>query len=109
MVFTERLAAETVAERLSAWGALDVAESKKGTFMASFDGIRFTWLYYPNPLLGELILSSEISGLSLASIVDIALAARYTRLNTALVTEFNSNVRVNTKEMPERGESAGIR
>jgi hypothetical protein len=42
--------------------------------MASFDGIRFTWLYYPNPLLGELILSSEISGLSLASIVDIALA-----------------------------------
>jgi len=66
-------AVEAVAEKLSAFGTLDVAETKKGTFHGFVDGIRVTWLYYPNPLLEELIISPGIPGLSLASLVDIAL------------------------------------
>ena len=65
-------AAETISERLSMMGALDLSETKKGTFHGFVDGIRVSWLYYPNPLLDELITSSGVPGLNLASLVDIA-------------------------------------
>ena len=66
-------AADTIAENLSALGVLDIAETKKGTFHGFVDGIRITWLYYPNPLLGELATPPEVPGLRIASMVDIAL------------------------------------
>ena len=65
-------AAETVTENLSKLGSLSISETKKGTFHGFVDGIRVAWLYYPNPLLGELIQSPEIPGLRLASMMDIA-------------------------------------
>ena len=66
-------APEVVAESLSALGTLDFSETKMGTFHGFVDGIRVTWLYYPNPLLEELITLPGVPGLSLASLIDIAL------------------------------------
>ncbi len=65
-------AVETVAESLSVLGALNIAETQKGTFHGFIDGIRVAWLYYPNPLLNALVTLPEVPGLSLASLVDIA-------------------------------------
>ena len=65
-------AVETVAENLSLLGALNIAETQKGTFHGFIDGIRVAWLYYPNPLLSALVTLPEVPGLSLASLVDIA-------------------------------------
>jgi len=57
---------------LSALGKVKVAETKKGTFHGFLDGIRVTWLRYPNPLLKPLISVEEVPGLRLASLTDIA-------------------------------------
>ena len=35
--------------------------------------MRITWLYYPNPLLGDLIQPPDMPGLALASLLDIGL------------------------------------
>lgn len=65
-------AVETVVESLFVLGALNIAETKEGTFHGFIDGIRVAWLYYPNPLLSALVTLPEVPGLSLASLVDIA-------------------------------------
>ncbi len=65
-------AVETVVESLSVLGTLNIAETKEGTFHGFIDGIRVAWLYYPNPLLSALVTLPEVPGLSLASLVDIA-------------------------------------
>lgn len=49
-----------------------VAETKKGTFHGFINGVRVTWLYYPNPLLKPLLNVEDIAGLRLASLTDIA-------------------------------------
>lgn len=64
---------EAVEKNLSKMGQLRISETKKGTFHGFVNGIRVTWLYYPNPLLDELITSPDIPGLRLASLIDIAL------------------------------------
>lgn len=67
-----RFDAEHIAESLSKLGQLRISETKRGAFHGFVDGIRVTWLYYPNPLLGELITPADIPGLRLASLIDIA-------------------------------------
>jgi len=57
---------------LSVLGKVKVAETKKGTFHGFIDGIRVTWLMYPNPLLNPLINVKDVLGLQLASLTDIA-------------------------------------
>ncbi len=57
---------------LSVLGKVKVAETKKGTFHGFIDGIRVTWLMYPNPLLNPLINVKDVPGLQLASLTDIA-------------------------------------
>lgn len=57
---------------LTALGKVKVAETKRGTFHGFIDGIRVTWLHYPNPLLKPLIAVGDIPGLRLASLTDIA-------------------------------------
>lgn len=57
---------------LSVLGKTKMAESRKGTFHGFIDGIRVTWLRYPNPLLQPLINVEEVPGLLLASLTDIA-------------------------------------
>lgn len=64
--------AEKIAEDLQKVGQLRISETKKGTFHGFVDAIQVTWLYYPNPLLGELITLPDIPGLRLASLIDIA-------------------------------------
>lgn len=63
---------EEVAKSLAEIGQLRIAETKRGTFHGFVDGIQVTWLYYPNPLLDELITVSAVPGLRLASLTDIA-------------------------------------
>jgi hypothetical protein len=65
--------AEAVAESLAEIGRVRVSEMKKGTFHGFVDGVQVTWLYYPNPMLGELVVSPDMPGLRLASLTDIAL------------------------------------
>lgn len=64
--------AEAIAESLSELGQLRISETKRGTFHGFMDDIQITWLYYPNPLLDQLITSPAAPGLRLASLVDIA-------------------------------------
>ncbi|NPV73104.1 MAG: nucleotidyl transferase AbiEii/AbiGii toxin family protein [Pelotomaculum sp.] len=57
---------------LSVLGKVEVAETGRGTFHGFIDGIRVTWLWYPNPLLRPLINVEDVAGLKLASLTDIA-------------------------------------
>lgn len=54
---------------LSVLGKVKVAETKKGTFHGFIDGIRVTWLMYPNPLLNPLINVKDVLGGSVKLIV----------------------------------------
>lgn len=62
---------DRVAERLSQLGRLEISETAKGTFHGRLDGVRVTWLHYPNPILEECIDANEPRSLKLASLRDI--------------------------------------
>ncbi len=64
---------EIVANSLSGLGRLEVTEAAKRTLHAIIDGIRITYLHYPNPLLADLIQPPDMPRLSLASLLDIGL------------------------------------
>lgn len=59
--------------RLSKLGTVMVSDMQKGTFHGILDGVRLTWLHYPNPLLADLIQTEEMPGLKLASLLDMGL------------------------------------
>ncbi len=58
---------------LSELGKVVVSDMQKGTFHGILDGVRLTWLHYPNPLLADLIQTEEMPGLKLASLLDMGL------------------------------------
>ncbi|MGI6702804.1 MAG: nucleotidyl transferase AbiEii/AbiGii toxin family protein [Clostridia bacterium] len=58
---------------LSQMGQLKTVETKKGTYHGFLDGVRVTWLRYPNPLIEPLESEKDFYGLLLPSITDIAL------------------------------------
>lgn len=62
-----------IEERLKSFGSLMVSLSKSGTLHALLNEVRVTWLYYPYPLLQPLVQVSELPGLTIASLLDIAL------------------------------------
>ena len=62
---------EVLARQLSNLKPFEVNEASKGTLHGILDGVRVTWLYYPNPLLDHLITSPEMPNLKLASLKDI--------------------------------------
>jgi hypothetical protein len=63
---------ENVYRNLSKFGDCMVTDMKKGTLHALVDGIRVTWLWYPNPLLKPLIENDDfVKGLKVASLLDI--------------------------------------
>jgi hypothetical protein len=64
---------EDVYRSLSRLGDSMITDMKKGTLHALVDGIRVTWLWYPNPLLEPLIHEDEVRGLKMASLLDIGL------------------------------------
>lgn len=64
---------EVLASRLSRLGDLKINEVKRGTFHGLLDGIRITWLHYPNPLLIDLVQTADMHGLQMASLLDIGL------------------------------------
>ncbi|NYE58570.1 nucleotidyl transferase AbiEii/AbiGii toxin family protein [Carboxydothermus ferrireducens] len=64
---------EQLVARLKEKGEIMESEIGKDTFHGVLDGVRVTWLYYPNPLLKPLIEDKNIPGLFLASIIDIGL------------------------------------
>lgn len=57
--------------RLEALGALAISETARGTFHGVLDGVRVTWLHYPNPLLRPLQEAPDLAGFYLASPADI--------------------------------------
>ena len=59
-------------QNLSVLGKVKVAEIHDGTFHGFVDGVRVTWLYYPNPLLQPWLTVDEAPGLRLASLTDLA-------------------------------------
>lgn len=54
---------EVLAQQLSNIKPFEVNEASKGTIHGILDNVRVTWLYYPNPLLDDLITSSELPNL----------------------------------------------
>ena len=50
---------------LEGFSEVAVAETWPGTFHGWIDGIRVSWLHYPNPLLEELIEAEDLPGLFL--------------------------------------------
>ncbi|MGI6789928.1 nucleotidyl transferase AbiEii/AbiGii toxin family protein [Aminivibrio sp.] len=58
---------------LAPFGRVTVAETRAGTFHGWIDGIRVTWLHYPNPLLDPLEQPPELPGLSMSSPRDTGL------------------------------------
>ncbi|MEW5954591.1 MAG: nucleotidyl transferase AbiEii/AbiGii toxin family protein [Bacillota bacterium] len=64
---------EQLYQSLSHLGRIRIAETRQGTFHGFVDGIRVTWLHYPNPLLEPLIAVEDIPGFHIASLKDIAL------------------------------------
>ncbi|MGI6253646.1 MAG: nucleotidyl transferase AbiEii/AbiGii toxin family protein [Aminivibrio sp.] len=58
---------------LELFGEVAVAETHTGTFHGWIDGIRVSWLYYPNPLLEELRKAKDLQKLFLASPLDTGL------------------------------------
>lgn len=52
-------------------GDINILYSAKDTLHMLLDGVRVTWLYYPNPLLDSLVIPTEIKGLKIASKIDI--------------------------------------
>ncbi|NLZ31906.1 MAG: nucleotidyl transferase AbiEii/AbiGii toxin family protein [Firmicutes bacterium] len=64
---------DVLIRRLSQLGKIVVSDVQRGTFHGLLDGVRLTWLYYPNPLLDDFIQAEEMPGLKLASLLDIGL------------------------------------
>ena len=58
---------------LEGFGEVAVAETHTGTFHGWIDGIRVSWLHYPNPLLEELIGAEDLPGLFCSSPRDTGL------------------------------------
>jgi len=56
---------------LSPRGQLMISEAKPNTFHGIFDGVQVTWLYYPRPLLDDLIVSDVMPQFKMASLLDI--------------------------------------
>lgn len=65
--------AQDLEKELEDLGDFKVVYSKKGTLHGLLDGVQVTFLYYPNPILKDLVKSSEIEGLYYASLFDIAI------------------------------------
>ena len=57
--------------KLEKAGDINILYSAKDTLHMLLDGVRVTWLYYPNPLLDSLVIPTEIKGLKIASKIDI--------------------------------------
>lgn len=64
---------EALIEELEKIGKLEVEVCRKGTVHVILNNVQFTFLYFPNELIENLIKVEEIDGLYLASIYDIAL------------------------------------
>ena len=52
---------------LEGFGEVAVAETHTGTFHGWIDGMRVSWLHYPNPLLEELTEAEDLPGLFCSS------------------------------------------
>jgi len=63
---------EQLARQLSSLAEFETSDAAKGTLHGIFNGLRITWLYYPNPMLDTFTTTSEMPGLKLASLRDIA-------------------------------------
>ncbi|WP_252864420.1 nucleotidyl transferase AbiEii/AbiGii toxin family protein [Caldicellulosiruptor bescii] len=59
--------------KLEKVGDINILYSAKDTLHMLLDGVRVTWLYYPNPLLDNLVIPTEIKGLKIASKIDIGM------------------------------------
>lgn len=62
---------EQIESILSPIGQLMISEAKSNTFHGIFNGVQVTWLYYPRPLLDNLIVSDDLPLFKMASLFDI--------------------------------------
>lgn len=62
---------EQIESSLSSRGQLMISEAKPNTFHGIFNGVQVTWLYYPRPLLDDLIVSDDMPHFKMASLLDI--------------------------------------
>lgn len=69
----EKFQIQEIIDKLSTIGKVKVTETTAGTFHGFVNDIRVTWLYYPNPLIDNIIESEQIPGLKIASLKDIGL------------------------------------
>lgn len=64
---------DELSSKLKKIGNFQVLDLSKGTFHGIVDGVRITWLFFPNPLLKELVIDKNLNNLPLASLEDIGL------------------------------------
>lgn len=64
---------QEIIDKLSRIGKVDITETAEGTFHGFINNVRVTWLYYPNPLMDNLVEEKQIPGLRIASLKDIGL------------------------------------
>ncbi|GAV25355.1 hypothetical protein ciss_12880 [Carboxydothermus islandicus] len=64
---------DELSSKLKKIGNFQVLDLSKGTLHGIVDGVRITWLYFPNPLLKELVIDKDVNNLPLASLEDIGL------------------------------------
>ncbi len=63
---------EQLARQLSNLKTFETSEATKGTLHGIFSDVRVSWLHYPNPLLDDFVTTTDIPGLKIASLKDIA-------------------------------------
>ena len=63
----------SLAFRLKDFGTVTVAETHSGTFHGWIDGIRVTWLRYPNPLIEPLLEAHDLPEFFLSGPLDTGL------------------------------------
>lgn len=64
---------QEIIDNLSMIGKVKVTETKEGTFHGFINDVRMTWLYYPNPVIDNMVEDKQIPGFRIASIKDIGL------------------------------------
>lgn len=102
---------QELARQLSNLETFEISDAAKGTLHGIFGGLRITWLYYPNPLLGDLVTTPEMPALKLASLEDIAvmkLAALSHRgsakdfIDLYVLAKYNISLQQVIKDMPAK-------
>lgn len=64
---------EILLEELRKIGKVEVKQNQKGTCDVIINDVQVSFFYYPNEIIGDIVVTEEIPNLRIASILDIAI------------------------------------